>query len=479
MKILNFINGKYVEPLTGQYLDNFNPATGKVYSQVANSGPGDVDAAVDAAQKALPKWSQMTVTERGRYLMRLSQFIHDNLNKLAEAESIDQGKPITNAKKIDIPRCSRNFEFYVDMAKDFKGERFQSKEHGDNRIVHSPLGVVACISPWNLPLYLLTWKIAPALIMGNTVIAKPSEVTPMTASLLGELINKAEIPPGVINIIQGSGASVGNAINSHPGIKAVSFTGSTATGRVINQQAAGSFKKVSLEMGGKNPNIIFADCDFEKTIENTMRSTFMNQGEVCTCGSRIFVEKPIYEKFRDALVARAKALKVGNPLDPATEQGALVSKEHMQKVLSYIDLAKQEGGRLLCGGERANLPGENAEGYFVMPTLFENLNTDSRTNQEEIFGPMATIQPFTSVDEVIKAANSTSYGLSATIHTKDQEKAVEVARQIEAGVVWINSWMVRDLRAPFGGWKNSGLGREGGFYSLKFFSEVKNILIPQ
>lgn len=477
MNIVNFINGKYVEPLTGDYIDNFNPATGKPYSLVANSGPGDVDAAVHAAKAAFPKWAKLTIAERGRYLMRLSQLINENLNKLAEAESKDQGKPLTNAKKIDIPRSSRNFEFYVDITKEFKPDRYQSKEYGDNRVTHSPLGVVACISPWNLPLYLLTWKIAPALMMGNTVIAKPSEVTPMTAFLLGELINKAEFPPGVINIIQGTGAAIGTAINTHPDIKAVSFTGSTATGRIINQQASAQFKKVSLEMGGKNPNIIFADCDFEKTLEHTVRSSFLNQGEVCTCGSRIFIEKPIYEKFRDELVKRAKNLKVGNPLDPSTEQGALVSKEHMQKVLSYMDLAKQEGGTLLAGGERLSLPGENAEGYFVAPTLFENLPNSCRTNQEEIFGPMATLQPFNSVEEVISHANNSSYGLAATIHSKDNDKAFEVAKNLEAGFVWLNSWMVRDLRTPFGGWKNSGLGREGGFYSLRFFSELKNICI--
>ena len=336
---------------------------------------------------------------------------------------------------------------------------------------------MACISPWNLPLLLLTWKIAPALAAGNTVVAKPSEVTPMTAMLLGEIIQEAGLPPGVINIVHGTGVEAGAPLVTHPQIKAVSFTGSTATGRMIAEAAAKSFKKISLEMGGKNPNIIFDDADLERTWAATLRSSFSNQGQICLCGSRIFVHRAIYEEFRTGFLSRIKQLKVGDPLDQTTDIGALVSKPHFEKVMSYVDIAKKEGGRVLCGGEKLNLGGKLTNGYFMAPTLIEGLPSESIVNQEEIFGPVATLIPFSTEDEVICMANSTRYGLAASLWTQDVSRAKRVARQLEAGVVWINCWNERDLRTPFGGVKESGLGREGGDYALKFFSEVKNICL--
>lgn len=476
-KILNFINGEFVAPASGAYFDNYNPAKGEVYSHIADSDERDVAAAVLAAEKAFPAWSKRPVLERANLLRALANKIADNLEELALAESIDNGKPLTLCRTLDIPRCSLNFNFFADTITQFHGETFPTDQRAINYTTYSPLGVVGTISPWNLPLYSFTWKVAPALVAGNTVVAKPSEVTPMTAYLLGRLVNESGIPAGVLNIVQGAGPKVGAAIVKHPKIKAVSFTGSTVTGRTIASLAAPTFKKVSLEMGGKNANIIFADADFDKAVAMTVRSSFLNQGQICLCGSRIFVEKSIYAKFRDALVAQTKLLKVGNPIDEATDQGALVSKPHMEKVLSYLELAKEEGGKILCGGHRASVKGDNANGYFVEPTLIEGLGHMCRTNQEEIFGPVATLIPFESEQEVIEMANSTNYGLSASLWTSDSARSHRVSNELHAGVVWVNTWMLRDLRTPFGGVKESGVGREGGKDALAFFSEVKTICV--
>lgn len=464
-------------PASGQYFDNYNPAKGEVYSLVADSDERDVAAAVTAAEKAFPSWSKRPVLERANLLRALASKIADNLEELALAESIDNGKPLSLCRTLDIPRCSLNFNFFADAITQFHGETFPTDQRAINYTTYSPLGVVGTISPWNLPLYSFTWKIAPALVAGNTVVAKPSEVTPMTAYLFGRLVKESGIPDGVLNIVQGTGPKVGVAIVKHPKIKAVSFTGSTLTGRSIASLAAPSFKKVSLEMGGKNANIIFADADFDKAVAMTVRSSFLNQGQICLCGSRIFVEKSIFSKFRDALVAQTKLLKIGNPIDEATDQGALVSKPHMEKVLSYLDLAKQEGGKFLCGGQRAEIKGNNANGYFVEPTLIEGLGAECRTNQEEIFGPVATLIPFDSEEEVISMANSTNYGLSASLWTSDSARSHRVSNELHAGVVWVNTWMLRDLRTPFGGVKESGVGREGGKDALAFFSEVKTICV--
>ncbi|MDZ4676846.1 MAG: aldehyde dehydrogenase [Oligoflexia bacterium] len=476
-KILNYIDGILVEPLEKKYLDNINPSRGKVYSLIPDSNEKDVALAISAAAKAHPMWSQSSVEVRSSFLKKLSVAIENNLEQLALAETIDNGKPITTSRQVDIPRSKLNFEFFADCLLRFHGEVFETQNNASNKVSYSPLGVVACISPWNLPLYLFTWKIAPALAAGNTVVAKPSEVTPMTAYLLSKLCIEIGLPPGVLNIVHGTGSGVGTPLVTAREIKAVSFTGSTVTGRAIAQATAGSFKKLSLEMGGKNPNIIFSDCDFDKALETTVRSSFANQGQICLCGSRIFIEKSLYSKFRDALVEKTKCLRMGDPLEANTEQGALVSKAHMNKILSYLDLAKKDGGKILTGGSRANMTGDIKEGYFVLPTLIEGLNFDHELNQEEIFGPVATLIPFNDENELLDMANSTRFGLSASIWSQDLNKASRIANKLDSGIVWINTWMVRDLRTPFGGMKESGVGREGGFEALKFFSETKNICI--
>lgn len=479
--ISNFIDGKFQTPKNCNYINNYNPATGEVYSLIANSDRVDVETAISAAEMAFPSWSKTPSSIRADFLIKIANKIMENLDQLALAESIDNGKPLSLCRKLDIPRASLNFKYFAETLTQFHGQSFSTDQAQVNTAInyttYSPLGVVACISPWNLPLYSLTWKIAPALAAGNTVVAKPSELTPMTAFLLAKIIQEVGLPPGVLNIIQGTGMSAGAPLISHPKIKAVTFTGSTQTGRSIAIAAAPAFKKVSLEMGGKNANIIFADAHFEKALAGTIRSSFLNQGQICLCGSRIFVEKSIYDKFRDALVRETKKLKIGNPLLEDTDQGALVSEEHMNKVLSYIDLAIDEGGKILCGGAREILTGKNENGYFLQPTLIEGLAANCRTNQEEIFGPVATLIPFDNEDELLSLVNSTKYGLSASIWTSNIERGLKLPTQIETGIVWVNTWMLRDLRTPFGGVKESGLGREGGTEALAFFSEIKNICV--
>ncbi len=396
---------------------------------------------------------------------------------MALAESIDSGKPVSLSSALDIPRSQANFEFFADAMTQFHGETFQTDKKALNYVTYSPLGVVACISPWNLPLYLFTWKIAPALVAGNTVVAKPSELTPMTAFMLSEIAIEVGLPKGVLNILHGRGPGVGSPMVNHPSVKAVSFTGSTATGRHIAQSTAGSFKKISLEMGGKNANVIFADCDFNKAVETTVRSSFLNQGQICLCGSRIFVERSIYDKFKAALIEKTLSLKQGDPQNSETQQGAVVSADHQKKVLSYIEHAQQENAKILCGGEKAELPGELSGGFYIQPTLIEGLSYQSKVNQEEIFGPVATLTPFDTEEEVLKMVNSTKYGLAASVWTQDLKRGHRISQNIESGIVWVNTWMLRDLRTPFGGVKESGVGREGGKHALEFMSEVKNICI--
>ena len=477
VKIKNFINGEYVEPISGNWLDNYEPMTGTVYSQIADSDERDVANAYEAAKKAFPEWSNTPIEKRSRILMRIADLIEENLERLAEAETRDNGKPLSLSKTVDIPRGSANFRFYANAITQFGSEAHESTGLSTiNFTLREPLGVVGCISPWNLPLYLFSWKIAPALATGNTVVAKPSEITPMTAFLLGEICNKAGLPKGVLNIIHGLGPKAGEAIVSHPDIKAISFTGGTVTGQHIARTAAPMFKKLSLELGGKNPNIIFADCDYDKMLAVTLKSSFSNQGQICLCGSRIFVEKPIYEKFKKDFIARTKALKVGNPFDSETNIGAMVSKAHLEKVMSYIELAKTEGGKVLTGGERIKPEGlEN--GYYLQPTIIEINDAYCRTNQEEIFGPVVTIMPFEAEEEVLEMANSVKYGLSSTVWTTNIDKAMRISKKLEAGIVWVNTWLNRDLRTPFGGVKASGMGREGGFDALEFFTEKKNVCI--
>ena len=477
VRIENYIGGELVKPASGSYLDNFEPATGKVYSEIADSDDRDVNLAVEAAKAAFPRWSKTPPEERFELLNNLAGLIERDLEALAEAESVDNGKPVSLARSLDIPRSVANFKFYATGAMHTWNESHETVGKAINYTLRQPLGVVGCISPWNLPLYLFTWKIAPALAAGCTVVAKPSEVTPMTAYLLSKLCIEAGLPAGVLNIVHGTGPKVGSAIVAHRDIKAISFTGGTKTGEDIARTAAPMFKKLSLELGGKNPNIIFADCDYEEMLATTIRSSFSNQGEICLCGSRIFIERPMYEQFKGDFISRVRALKVGDPMDADTDVGAIVSKQHFEKIMSYIDLAREEGGTILTGGNSVAMDGRCADGWFIEPTVIDGLPFDCRTNQEEIFGPVVTLTPFDTEEEVLGYANSVRYGLSSTIWTENLSRAHRVAAAIESGIVWINCWLFRDLRTPFGGVKDSGLGREGGFEALKFFTEEKNVCV--
>ena len=474
----NYINGQLVPPSGGDYIDGINPATGKVYSQIPASNQEDISQAYEAAKAAFPAWSAMSINDRAAILMRVADGIENRLEELALAESTDNGKPVSLARKVDIPRAVANFRYFAHAITQFHNESYDMGNQGFNYTLRRPLGVAGLISPWNLPLYLFTWKVAPAIASGNTAIAKPSEITPMTAYLLSEICIEAGLPAGVLNIVHGTGPDVGEAIVSHPDIPMLSFTGSTKVGRRISEVAAPMFKKLSLEMGGKNANLIFADADNEKALSTSVRSSFANQGQICLCGSRIYVEKSIYERFVNDFVERVKALKVGDPQDEDTNVGAIVSKDQWEKDQYYIKLAKEEGGEILCGGTVPPPVNERcAKGYFLNPTVITGLGPNCRVNQEEIFGPVVTIFPFEDEEEALKFANGTPYGLSATVWTTNLQRAHRVAAEIESGIVWVNSWLVRDLRTPFGGVKQSGIGREGGYDALRFFTEPKNIFI--
>lgn len=476
-QIKNYINGMFCSPADGQYLDNYEPATGQVYSYIPRSNQKDAESAIEAATKAYQSWSLTTKEERSAVMMRIADGIRMRMDEFVAAESKDNGKPLKLAAQVDIPRAISNFEFFATGILHFASESHQMEGLGVNYTLRKPIGVVACISPWNLPLYLFSWKIAPALAAGNTVVAKPSEVTPMTAYLLAEVCIEAGLPDGVLNIVHGLGHEVGEAMVKHPTVKAISFTGGTQTGKAIASIAAPMFKKLSLELGGKNPNIIFADCDFEDMLNTTLRSSFANQGQICLCGSRIFIERPLYDKFRDAFVDRVSKMKVSNPNDPEAKLGAVVSESHMNKVLSYVDLAREEGGTVLTGGHRVHLQAPFDQGYYIAPTVIEGLAFNCRTNLEEIFGPVVTLTPFDTEEEVLQMANATEYGLSATLWTSNLKRAHRMANELHSGIVWINSWLVRDLRTPFGGMKNSGVGREGGWEALRFFTEAKNVFV--
>lgn len=477
LHIKNYINGQLVEPSSKSYLDNFDPSKGKVYSYIPDSDERDVELAYAAAHQAFPMWSTMSKDKRSAYLLAIAALIEKNLDRLSIAESIDNGKPIKLAKSVDIPRAAANFHFYGTGILHYSSNAHSMEGNAINYTLRQPVGVAGCISPWNLPLYLFSWKIAPALAAGCTVVAKPSEITPMTAYLLSELCVEAGLPAGVLNIVHGLGAKVGNAIVSHPNIPLISFTGGTVTGKHIAAIAAPMFKKLSLELGGKNPNVIFADCDYDKMLHTTIQSSFSNQGQICLCGSRILIERSLYDRFKEDFVKKTKELIVGDPADDKTRIGAVVSEGHMNKVLSYVELAKQEGGTVLCGGERLILEGEQKTGYYIAPTVIEGLPFNCRTNQEEIFGPVVTIAPFDTEEEALMMANSTVYGLASVVWTENLTRAHRMAEKIHAGIVWINCWLLRDLRTPFGGVKASGVGREGGFEALDFFTEPKNVCI--
>src|SRR3954463_367645 len=480
LQIRNFIDGEFAEPIGGRYLDNVEPATGKPYAQVADSEAHDVNLAVTAAEKAFRDWSKKTAAERSNLLLRIAALIERDLEKFARAESIDTGKPISLARSLDIPRAVANFRFFATAILHTESEAHITDDVAFNYTLRQPRGIAGLISPWNLPLYLLSWKIAPAIAVGNTAIAKPSELTPMTAYMLCEIAREAGLPNGVLNIVHGTGPNVGSAITAHPKINTISFTGGTATGRKVAEACAPLFKKVSLELGGKNPNIIFADADLDAAIDGSVRSSFANQGQVCLCGSRVFVERSVYKDFVERFIEKTAQLCLGDPLDEKTEQGAIVNKTQLDKVKFYVDLAQKEGGKIALGGQAPESINDRCrDGYFFPPTILTDLAVSCRTNRAEIFGPVVTITPFDSEDEVIAYANDCDYGLASTVWTQNLSRAHRVAEQVHTGTVWVNCWLVRDLRVPFGGMKQSGVGREGGNEALHFFTEPKNVCIAK
>ncbi|MHB8447678.1 MAG: aldehyde dehydrogenase [Rudaea sp.] len=476
-KLANYLDGRLSPAQSGRWLDVFEPASGQRFAECPDSDAGDVDIAVQAARRAFPVWSATPIAQRARFLSRIADLLEARLEEFAQAESRDSGKPVALARRLDIPRAVSNLRFFAAAITQFASEA-HATDGAINYTLRQPLGAVVCISPWNLPLYLFTWKIAPALAAGNTVVAKPSEITPLTATMFAQVCIDAGLPPGVLNIVHGSGASTGQALITHPGIKAISFTGSTRTGAAIAAVAAPRFVKLSLEMGGKNPTVVFADWEANEANWSTLlRSAFTNQGQICLCGSRILVQRPIYESFKSILVDKTRALRVGDPQDPASDLGALVSRAHFDKVMGHIALAREEGGKVLCGGDAVRPGGRCAGGWFIAPTLIDGLGPDCRTNQEEIFGPVATLIPFDGENEAVALANATNYGLAASVWTSNLTRAHRVAAQLESGIVWINCWLKRDLRTPFGGVKQSGVGREGGVDALRFFTEAKNVCI--
>jgi aminomuconate-semialdehyde/2-hydroxymuconate-6-semialdehyde dehydrogenase len=477
-RVFNFIGGEFRPPAAGNHLPDVEPATGETLAEIADSDATDVDAAVGAAARAFPSWRRTPAEERSRLLMRLADLVEENFDELAALESRDNGKPVALARRLDVPRAIKNFRFFATAILHAETKCHAMDDGALNYTLRQPVGVAGLISPWNLPLYLLTWKIAPAIAAGNCCVAKPSELTPLTANRLAELAREAEIPPGVVNIVHGRGAGAGRALTSHPDVPLISFTGGTRTGADVMAAAGPLFKKVSLELGGKNPNVVFADADLEAAVAGSITSSFANQGEICLCGSRIFVERAAYDEFLDRFLERTKKLKVGDPQDPATEVGALISDAHLRKVSGYVDLAREEGGEVLCGGGRpADLAERLRGGYFLEPAVVVGLDCSRRVMQEEIFGPVVTVTPFDSPDEAVAFANASRYGLSASVWTRDLGKAHRVAAAIDCGTVWVNTWLLRDLRVPFGGMKESGVGREGGFDSLDFFTEAKNVCV--
>ena len=473
INIKNYIDGELKENSINT-IDIFNPSNGKIYAKCPNSSKEDLETAIDSAEKAFPNWSKLDQINRSQFLIRIANLIEQKLDKFAEAESTDNGKPLTLSKKLDIPRSIKNLRFFASIGEKNDNESFNQDKIQSN-ILREPLGVVGTISPWNLPLYLFTWKIAPALITGNCVIAKPSEITPYTAYLFSKICIEAKLPKGVLNILHGTGKSIGQRLVKHPKIKAISFTGGTETGKRIAIDASKSLKKISLEMGGKNPVIIFDDCNYNVMIKSLVKSSFLNQGQICLAGSRVYVQETIYERFKKDFIKEVSQLKVGNPFKSDINQGAIVSLDHLNKIKQYIECAKDEGGQILTGGDIPVLDSKLKTGWYFSPTIIEGLDQESKLNQDEIFGPIVTLNKFKNDNDVIKMANNTNYGLAAIIWSENIDKANKLSKLLEVGLVWINCWLERDLRTPFGGIKNSGYGKEGGKYALDFFTNTKNV----
>ena len=475
LNLRNYISGEFIEPETGEWLENFSPATGEIIALVPKSGQNDINMAVESAKQALPSWSALTNIDRANWLDKIADKLETKYEEIARLESKDTGKPISLAREVDAYRSVKNFRFFAKMIRNLNEESYEM-EDATNRVIYKPVGVGALITPWNLPLYLLSWKVAPAIGMGNTVVCKPSEMTPLTADLLMKTIDEIGLPRGVVNLVHGDGMGAGSPLVSHENVSLVSFTGGTSTGSIVAKSAASSFKKLSLELGGKNASIIFDDCNLENTVKGVVRSGFLNQGQVCLCGSRILVQEKIYDEFVKKFVSEVQNMKIGDPSDENTKLGALISPEHLSKVEEYIKIAKDEGGTVLTGGY-PNLPKEFKNGNWISPTVIADLDVNSRCSTEEIFGPVVTIHKFSNEKEAVEIANNTRYGLAGSIWTNDLEKANRVAESIHTGMIWINTWLHRDLRVPFGGVKDSGVGREGGKWSLSFFSEAMNICI--
>ncbi|KAK9766602.1 hypothetical protein K7432_004202 [Basidiobolus ranarum] len=473
--VKNYVNGEFIEPLNKEYIDTYDPSQGSVYAKLPDSDTEDINNAVQAAHKAFETWSKTSATERSAYLYRIAEILEKRIPEFAKAESRDQGKTVKFAKTVDIPRSVLNFRYFAGHILHSQESATFLEDVAVNYTQRVPIGVAGLISPWNLPLYLLTWKIAPCLAAGNTCVCKPSEFTSFTANLLCSVFQEAGLPKGVVNMVYGTGPKAGNALVIHPKVPLISFTGGTVTGAKIAGGAAPLFKKLSLELGGKNANIIFDDCNLEECVTTSIRSSFSNQGEICLCGSRIFVQETIYEKFLEKFVCKAKELTVGNPTEENTDVGALISKEHLAKVSGYVDLAKQEGGTILCGGDKPSLSSQHENGYFYLPTIITGVSPDSRVMQEEIFGPVVTVFPFKTEEEAIELANNSQYGLSASVWSENGRRGRRIASQLNVGTVWLNCWLVRDLRMPFGGMKASGVGREGADHSMDFFTELKTI----
>jgi len=474
IQVQNYINGEFTT--TKDIIDDINPATGEIIAKIPKSGSKEVSNAVDAADMARVSWSELSSEKRADWLDKIADALESKSDELASLESLDTGKPITLAKAVDASRSVANFRFFAQFSRDFSVENFEMDD-AMNHVVLKPVGIAGLITPWNLPLYLLSWKIAPAIVMGNTVVAKPSELTPLTANLLSQTLDEIGFPAGVVNILHGLGSETGQAIVENPKINLISFTGGTLTGKKVAETAAPMFKKLSLELGGKNATIILDDANLDSSIPEIARSAFMNQGQVCLCGSRILVSDKIWDEFVDKFVDYVKNMKVGDPSSEDSDLGALVSFAHRDKVESYIHLAEREGGKILCGGKSPTLPSPFDKGAFLEPTIVSDLSHMSRTATEEIFGPVVTLHPFRTDEEAIEIANCTDYGLAGSVWTGDTNRGKLVAEKIETGMVWVNTWLHRDLRVPFGGVKDSGVGREGGRWSLSFFSEAVNICV--